>query len=239
MPEIPNARAALIIPALNEEASLGTTLERIPRHWYRSVIVADNGSRDRTAEVARAGGAVVVREPERWYGAACLRALREVPEDVEAVVFMQADASEEAEEAAALLAPIYEGRADLVIGSRTLGHAGRGAIRPHQAFGNWLAVLLVRLFYGRRYSDLGPFRAIRLDSLRKLGMRDRNYGWTIEMQVKAVEQRLRVLEVPVSCHKRLAGEEKVSGNLTASLMAGVKIIWTILRLAASRPAASR
>ena len=236
---IAEGRAALIIPALDEEESIGATLERIPRCWYRRVIVADNGSRDRTGEIARASGAVVVRAPEGGYGAACLQGLEAVPEDVEAVVFMQADASEKAEEAALLLEPIYQGRADLVIGSRTLGKAEPGAIRPHQALGNRLAVWLVRVLFGHGYTDLGPFRAIRLEALRRLNMHDRDYGWTVEMQVKALTHGLRVLEAPVSSRRRLAGEEKVAGSVRSSALAGIKIIWTVLRLAASQRAAGR
>jgi glycosyltransferase involved in cell wall biosynthesis len=233
------ASAALIIPALNEEASLGDTLKRVPRHLYRSIVVADNGSQDRTAEVARSHGATVVYEPERGYGAACSRALTALPDRIEAVVFMQADSSEEPEEAWLLLAPIYDGRADLVIGSRTLGKADKGSLLAHQVFGNWLATFLVRLLYRYRYTDLGPFRAIRLESLRRLNLQDRNYGWTIEMQVKALQHNLRVIEVPVSYHRRIAGEEKVSGNLKASIRAGIKILWVALRLAVPRRGTSR
>jgi len=226
--------AVLIIPALNEEPVLGQTLASIPSGLFRQVIVADNGSTDKTATVASACGATVVREPQRGYGAACLKALATVPSDVEAVVFMQADGSEDPREAPLLLSPIFDGRADLVLGSRVLGQAEKGALLPHQRFGNWLATALVQLFYGCRYTDLGPFRAIRLDSLAKLGMRDRDFGWTIEMQVKALREGLRVMEVPVHCRARQAGENKVSGNLKASLHAGAKILWVLGRLVISR-----
>ena len=229
------ARAALIIPALNEEDVVATTLRRVPPSLFRTIVVADNGSTDRTAEIARAEGARVVHEPERGYGAACLRALAALPPDVDAVVFMQADASEDPAEAPLLLAPIREGRADLVIGSRTLGQAEPGALLPHQAFGNRLATFLVQCVYRHRYSDLGPFRAIRRDALERLKMRDRGYGWTIEMQVRALQHGLRIIEVPVSYGKRMAGEGKISGNLKASIQAGVKIIWTIFKLAIDRP----
>jgi len=238
MGEPPEARAALIIPALNEEDVLGTTLDRVPRNLYRTILVADNGSRDRTAEVALAHGAAVVHEPEQGYGAACLRALAALPDQVEAVVFMQADSSEEPNEAVHLLAPLYDGRADLVIGSRTLGRADKGSLLPHQLYGNRLVLLLVRLLFGRRFTDLGPFRAIRLDALRRLDMKDRNYGWTVEMQVKALRHGLRVVEVPVSYHRRVAGQGKVSAGLKSSLMAGVKMLWTVIRLAALRRGAS-
>src|SRR5437867_22623 len=155
----PMPRAALIIPALNEEPAIGQTLDRVPRDLYREIIVADNGSTDRTAEIARMHGATVVGQPERGYGAACLRAIEALPEAIDAVVFMDADASDEPAEAALLLEPIYRGRADLVIGSRTLGKAERGALAPHQILGNRLATWLIRVFYGHRYTDLGPFRA--------------------------------------------------------------------------------
>ena len=226
-------RAALIIPALDEEPAIGQTLDRVPRDLYCAIIVADNGSRDRTAEIARAHGATVVWEPERGYGAACLRAICALPPNVEAVVFMDADASDDPAEAVTLLRPIYEGRADLVIGSRTLGRCEKGALEPHQVLGNRLATGIIRTFYGYRYTDLGPFRAIRAEALQKLAMRDRNYGWTIEMQIKALRHNLRVAEVPVS-YRRRVGISKISGNWRASIAAGAKIIWTAFRLMAAR-----
>jgi glycosyltransferase involved in cell wall biosynthesis len=201
-------KAALIIPALNEEQAIGLTLARVPRHLYACIVVADNGSTDRTAEIARAHGAEVVHEPERGYGAACLCALAALTPDIEAIVFMDADASDNPVEAERLLAPIAAGAADLVIGSRTLGQAERGALLPHQVLGNRLATALISLVYGFRYTDLGPFRAIRADALGRLGMCDRNYGWTIEMQVKALRQGLRVTEAPVSYRKRV-GTSKI------------------------------
>jgi len=227
------ARAVLIIPALNEEAAIGHTLSRVPQNLYCQIIVADNGSTDRTAEIARRAGAIVVHEPERGYGAACLRAIAAIPDGTEAVVFMDADSSDEPSEAAQLLDPIYRGRADMVIGSRELGKAEPGSLQPHQRFGNWLATTLIRLIYRHRYTDLGPFRAIRRDALLRIGMNDRNYGWTIEMQIRAVQHGLRITEVPVS-YKRRIGISKVSGNLKASVRAGIKILWTVFRLAADR-----
>lgn len=221
---------ALIVPALNEEDVIGTMLSRLPPGLFDVVIVADNGSTDRTAEISRAHGAVVVSEPKRGYGAACLKAMDALPVEVEIVVFLQADASEDAGEARLLLAPIANGRADLVIGSRVLGQAEPGALLAHQEFGNTVACTLIRWIYGVRYTDLGPFRAIRATSLRQLEMRDRNYGWTVEMQVRAIQHHLRIEEVPVSYKKRVAGENKVSGNWKASLQAGFKIVTTILRL---------
>ena len=222
--------AALIIPALNEAAVLGRTLSSIPSHLFRAVIVADNGSTDGTPEIARAHGARVTIEAERGYGATCLRALASLEPDVEAVVFMQADLSEDPREAALLLAPLIDGRADLVVGSRTLGQAERWAVLPHQAFGNWLTLKLIRLLYGRNFTDLGPYRAIRTGALRQLQMRDRNYGWVVEMQVRAIQEGLRILEVPVSYRIRAAGENKVSGKLLPSLRAGIKMLWTAVAL---------
>ncbi|MFN7923495.1 MAG: glycosyltransferase family 2 protein [Bryobacteraceae bacterium] len=228
--------AVLIIPALNEEPVIARTLAMVPQGLFRQIIVADNGSTDRTAEVARAAGATVVRQPERGYGAACLAALEAVPADCAAVVFLQADSSEDPSKARDLLTPIFDGRADLVLGSRVLGNATPGALLPHQRFGNWLATRLIRLLWGYRYTDLGPFRAIRLESLRALEMQDRNYGWTIEMQVKALEHGLRVLEIPVDYGLRAAGENKVSGNWKASLRAGVVILKVLGQLWLRRPA---
>ncbi len=216
--------AALIIPALNEQECIAATLAGIPAGMFRYVIVADNGSTDRTAEIARANGALVSHEPERGYGATCLKALALLPAEVEIVAFLQADGSEDAGEAPRLLDPIRRNEADLVLGSRPLGNPAPGALLPHQAFGNWLACMLIRIVYHHRYTDLGPFRAIRRSSLESLAMRDRNYGWTIEMQIRALQKGLRVMEVPVSYGVRRAGVNKVSGHLRSSLQAG----WIIL-----------
>ena len=223
------ARVALLIPALNEEASIGHVLSNLPEGVFSQVVVVDNGSTDRTAEVARALGATVVREPRRGYGRACLAGLAALEANTDTVVFMDADSSDVPEEAARLLEPIVSGSADLVIGSRVLGRAEPGALAPHQRFGNSLATSLVAWLYGFRYTDLGPFRAIRADRLRQLGMRDCDFGWTVEMQVRALRCGLRVVEVPVSYRRRI-GTSKISGNLRASLAAGWKIIATILRL---------
>ena len=223
------ARIALLIPALNEEASIGHVLSSLPAGLFSQVVVVDNGSTDRTAEVAKAHGATVVREPRRGYGRACLAGLAALDPNSDIVVFMDADSSDVPEEAGRLLEPIISGAADLVIGSRVLGQAEPGALAPHQRFGNRLATSLLAWLYGFRYTDLGPFRAIRAGPLRQLGMRDCDFGWTVEMQVRALRSGLRVQEVPVSYRRRI-GTSKISGNLRASLAAGWKIIATILRL---------
>jgi glycosyltransferase involved in cell wall biosynthesis len=225
----PSLRIGLVIPALNEEQALPKVLDELPGRWFARIVVVDNGSTDATAEVARAAGADVVTEPRRGYGAACLRGLAALADDVDIVVFMDADGSDVAAEAAELIEPIAQGEADLVIGSRERGRAVAGSLRPVQRHGNQLAVTLIRLLYGHRYTDLGPFRAIGWSSLQRLNMRDTNFGWTVEMQVKALKRGLRVQEVPVSYRVRI-GQSKISGTLGGSLRAGVKILWTIARL---------
>ena len=221
-------QTALIVPAFNEEPVLGQMLDAIPPGIFQLIIVADNGSTDRTAEIARGRHAAVVHTPERGYGAACLKAIATLPPEIEALVFMQADLSEDAREARDLLNALETH--DLVLGSRTMGEADPGALLPHQMFGNWVATTMIRLFYGYRYTDLGPFRAIRRDALDRLRMKERNYGWTIEMQVRALEEKLRITEIPIHYRNRAAGENKVSGNTKASLMAGCKITSTVLKL---------
>ena len=172
----------------------------------------------------------MVHEPERGYGAACLRAIGALAEEIEVVVFMDADASDDPAEAVLLLEPIYTGRADLVIGSRTLGNAQTGALLPHQIFGNRLATALIRVGFGHRYTDLGPFRAISWEALRKLQMCDPNFGWTVEMQIKAARQKLRIREVAVDYRPRI-GRSKISGTVGGSIRAGYKILLTIFRYA--------
>ncbi len=224
----------MLIPAWNEEKSLPLVLAGLPKSWVRQIIVCDNGSTDRTAAVARAGGAVLISQPERGYGNACLagmRYLRSLPpsEQPDIVVFLDGDYADYPEQLPLLVAPIIVGTHDMVIGSRQLGGMEPGAMTFPQRFGNWLAPLMIRWFYGYRFSDLGPFRAIRWDKLLALEMQDRNFGWTVEMQVKAAKQKLRCTEVPVRYRKRAGGQSKVSGTLKGSVLAGVKIIATIFK----------
>ncbi|HSQ58854.1 MAG TPA: glycosyltransferase family 2 protein [Acidobacteriota bacterium] len=233
-------RVAAVVPALDEEASVGRVIAGLPRPPVTRVVVCDNGSTDATADVARAAGAEVVHEPRRGYGAACLRALRELASDPPSVVlFVDADLSDDPSDAASLLAPLLDGTADLAIGSRVLGEAEPGALTPVQRFGNWLAAGLLRRLYGTGATDLGPFRAIRWDALQALEMRDRDFGWTVEMQVKAARRRLRTVEVPVR-YRRRVGRSKISGTIRGSFLAGTKILGTIaadyLRHGPPRPA---
>jgi glycosyltransferase involved in cell wall biosynthesis len=222
-------RIAAIIPVRNEETSLPLVLAALPRDLIEEVVVVDNGSTDGTATVARSRGATVLEERRGGYGAACLRGieyLRAGRPDV--VVFLDGDYSDHPEEMPLLLDPILRGESDLVIGSRLLGRREPGSLLPQALAGNWLATRLMRLFYGGRFTDLGPFRAIRFEALLGLGMRDRGFGWTAEMQVKALKGGLRTREVPVS-YRRRVGTSKITGTLTGTLRAGAKIFWTIFR----------
>jgi glycosyltransferase involved in cell wall biosynthesis len=221
-----NHRIAVIIPALNEEDGIVKVLEAIPG-WVDDLIVVDNGSTDATASISRSKGARVIDEPRRGYGAACLAGI-ETLENPDVVVFLDADFSDHPEEMASLVDPIIDDEADLVIGARVPQRREPGALTIQSRFGNWLACHLVALFWGIRYTDLGPFRAIRFVSLEALEMRDTDYGWTVEMQIKAAKIGLRALEVPVSYRRRI-GRSKISGTIRGTLGAGVKILRVIFR----------
>jgi glycosyltransferase involved in cell wall biosynthesis len=223
-------RAKVIIPVFNEHDSLPLVVADIPRGLVEEIVIVDNGSTDGTDLVARELPVRLIRETRKGYGSACLAglaAMEALPPDV--VVFLDGDYSDHPEEMPRLLEAI-RGGADLVIGSRMLGRREPGALLPQARVGNVLACLLIRLLYGHRYSDLGPFRAIRWDACRRLEMSDRDFGWTCEMQVKAVRKKLRIAEVPVS-YRRRVGVSKITGTLVGTLRAGWKILWTIARYA--------
>lgn len=223
----------VIIPAWNEEQSIGHVVGDIDRNLVRTVFVVDNNSKDRTGHVAASAGAIVLVEKEQGYGAACLKGIQQAQVQeprADVYVFMDADYSDYAHEMPLLLAPIISGAADMVIGSRALGQREKGSMTPQQVFGNWLATRLIRLFFNFAYTDLGPYRAIKSDALEKIGMRDRNYGWTVEMQIKALKHQLKVAEVAVNYRKRI-GVSKVSGTVKGTVMAGYKIIVTIFKYA--------
>ncbi len=228
MPEIID----VVIPAYNEEASISLVLNDIPDTLVREVIVCNNASTDRTREVALQSGATVLDQPRKGYGSACLKGLeyiaqKEVKPDI--IVFLDADYSDHPEEMSEVVRPIVEENQDMVIGSRALGHMEEGAMMPQQIFGNWLATNLIKLIYKYHFTDLGPFRAIRYDRLCDLEMKDPDFGWTVEMQVKAAKKGLRCTEVPVSYRKRI-GVSKVSGTIRGTVLAGHKILWTIFKL---------
>jgi glycosyltransferase involved in cell wall biosynthesis len=223
-----NAKVAVLIPAFNEEKSIAKVVAAIPE-WTDDIIVVNNGSTDRTAEIAQSCGARVFFEPRRGYGRACLAGIRSL-EDPDIVVFLDGDFSDYPEEMDRLVDPIIKNQADLVIGSRISGKLERGAIKPQARFGNWLSCFFIRLFWGVRYTDLGPFRAITYQALKFLDMRDTNYGWTVEMQVKAAQRGLRSMEAPVSYRTRI-GRSKVSGTLKGVVFAGGKILYTIFMCA--------
>lgn len=230
----------VIIPVFNESDSIRHVVSDVPRSWklededcvVRDIIVVDNNSTDDSARVAADSGAVVISEKTRGYGSACLRgmahiAARPESQQPDTVVFLDGDYSDYPGEMPNLVGPLKAGY-DMVIGSRALGQRERGSMAPQQVFGNWLATNLIRLFYRVEFSDLGPFRAISYPKLLELGMVDRNYGWTVEMQVKAAKRGFRCIDVPVNYRKRI-GVSKVTGTVKGTIMAGYKIITTIFR----------
>ncbi|NNF78193.1 MAG: glycosyltransferase family 2 protein [Rhizobiales bacterium] len=223
-----NHKVGVVIPALNEAGAIAKVLEAIP-DWVDQVVVADNGSEDGTPEIAAAHGATVTHEPEGAYGAACLAGIAAL-RPCEVVVFVDGDYSDFPAQMDRLVDPIALAQADLVIGSRPLGQCERGALTPQQRFGNWLACFLIKLFWDFKYTDLGPFRAIRMDCLRRINMRDTAFGWTVEMQLRAIQENLQILEVPVDYRTRI-GHSKISGTLRGTVLAGHAILGTIFKTA--------
>ena len=222
----------VIIPAFNEENAVGKVVAEIPKHLVDEVIVVNNNSTDQTSKAAKEEGATVLLEATKGYGIACLKGInylikeRKKPTDI--VVFLDADYSDYPEQMIEMVKPIQEDKADMVIGSRALGRKEGGSMTIPQVFGNWLATSLMKWFYGAKFTDLGPFRAIRYSSLLALDMQDKTFGWTVEMQVKALKQKLRCEEMPVDYRNRI-GFSKISGTVKGTIMAGYKIITTIFK----------
>lgn len=227
----PPAFISIIIPAFNEENGIGQVISEVPRNFVHEIIVVNNASTDNTERIAKAAGVTVLREPTPGYGRACLKGIDYLkksnrPPDI--VVFLDADHSDYPEEIMALVNPILSNDVDLVIGSRALGIKEKGSMTPQQIFGNWLATRLLKLFYNVKFTDLGPFRAIKFSSLIELDMYDKTYGWTVEMQLKAAKKKMKCIEVPVRYRKRI-GFSKISGTLKGTILAGYKIIRTIFK----------
>lgn len=228
-----NPNILVIIPAFNEASSIGNVVGDIPKGLVNEVVVVNNSSTDDTEKNALEAGATVLREDRKGYGFACLKGIdyakAKTGEDrPDIIVFLDGDYSDYPDQMDELIAPILEKGYDMVIGSRSLGQREKGAMMPQQVFGNWLATRLMRLFYGFKYTDLGPFRAIRFEKLLELGMKDQTFGWTIEMQIKAIKKKLKITEVAVNYRKRI-GVSKVTGTVKGTLGAGYKIITAIFR----------
>ena len=222
----------VIIPAYNEENSIAQVINDLPKEKIREIIVCNNNSSDRTHEVATTAGATVLRASKQGYGSACLKGMEYIaaksnPPDI--IVFIDGDYSDYPEQLPLLIKPIIEEDMELVIGSRALGNLEKGSMTPQQIFGNWLATTLIKRIYGYNFTDLGPFRAVRYDSLLKINMEDPDFGWTVEMQVKAAKLGMNCKEIAVNYRQRI-GVSKISGTIKGTILAGHKILWTIFKL---------
>ena len=225
-----NCSVAVIIPCLNEALPIAAVVREVLAQGVDWVIVVDNGSTDNTAQQAAAAGASVVSEPRRGYGRACAAGVAAVPAGTEAVCFMDGDGSDVPKFLKSIVGPIALNEADFAMGSRLRGKREVGSMTPQQIVAGWLAGILMRLKYGVRVTDMSPFRALRLDCLRSLGMREQTYGWNLEMQMRVAAAGLRCVEIPVDHRCRRGGASKVSGNLAAGLQAALKISATFVRL---------
>ena len=218
---------SVVIPAINEERSLEQVLAAMPYDVVTEIILVDGGSTDSTVSVAKRAGALVVHEPRRGYGLACATGVEQASGEV--VVFMDADGADDPAQIHDIIAPLKEGKADMVLGSRLAGHIAPGAMPWHQRFGNWISAALIRGLYGLKITDLSPFRAVRRGKLLELDMQEMTYGWPTEMITKGARRGWRIVEIPVNYHPRLAGESKISGTLHGTLLATYSILWTIFR----------
>ncbi len=222
----------VIIPAYNEEGSIAKVIADLPKEMLRHIIVCDNASTDATAQMALDAGAVVVPAPKKGYGSACLQGIaysKACTQSPDIIVFIDGDYSDYPDQLPDVVRPIIDQDMDMVIGSRAMGKMEAGAMMPQQIFGNWLATNLIKMIYNYQFTDLGPFRAIKWDKLMEIDMQDEDFGWTVEMQVKAAKQKLKTIEVPVKYRVRI-GKSKVSGTIKGTLLAGHKILWTIFKL---------
>lgn len=225
---------SVIIAALNEEAAIANVIKSVPKDLVDEIVVVDNGSRDRTAEVASAAGARVVEEPIPGYGRAFRTGLRSISSKCQIVVFLDGDGSDCPEMMDRLVTPIMEGKWDFVIGSRTRGNREAGSMNFHQVLAGYSIGFLLRVLYGVRSTDMGPFRAIRRDTLERLGLREETYGWPLEMQMRAAQARVRTLEVPVNYRRRAGGHSKIAGTVRGSVLAATRILITLARIAIQR-----
>ena len=224
------AAVNVIIPALNESAAISKVIRDIP-DFVQEIIVVDNGSTDSTAEMAKNAGATVLHESKKGYGRACLKGLdylKNLDQKTDIVVFLDGDYSDYPEQMSDVIAPITDNNMDFVLGSRKKNLSEKGAMQPQQRFGNWLATRLMTLFFNSKFTDLGPFRAIKYEVLNSLDMRDQTYGWTVEMQLKILKQKFTYCEIPVKYRNRI-GVSKVSGTLKGTIFAGVKILSWIFK----------
>ncbi len=223
-------KVAIVIPARNEEDALRSLLPEIPREIAQWIIVVDNGSSDQTAQVARAGGAIVASEPVPGYGRACLKGFQTACRlGAETVIFMDGDGSDDPADLPLMLAPVREGRADMVIGSRVSACAERGAIPLQARLGNWLVSNMIRILYGARLHDIGSFRVLRCSALEQLEMHEMTFGWPVEMIVKAARAKYRIVELPIHYRRRSAGRSKVAGTIVGSVKAAYYMLRTTLR----------
>ena len=227
-------QTSAIIPALNEEETIAAVVRAVPRHVADEVIVVDNGSTDATTERAAAAGARVVAQPLRGYGRACAAGVAALNPDCEIVVFLDGDGSDCPELMDRLVEPVAEGKYDFVIGSRTRGEREAGSLNFQQLLAARMAGVLVNKLYGVRYTDMCPFRAIRRDALERLALREMTYGWNLEMQMRAADANLRILEIPVSHRRRAGGTSKVSGSVRGTFLAATRIVLTFVRVALKR-----
>jgi len=230
----PKPYISVIIAALNEEAAIAKVIESVPKDLVDEIVVVDNGSTDRTAEVARAAGARVVSETIRGYGRAFRAGLRSVSPECEIVVLLDGDGSDYPEMMDRLVTPIIEGKADFVIGSRTRGNREAGSMNFHQVVAGYVIGFILRILYGVHSTDMGPFRAIRRDTLERLALREETYGWPLEMQMRAARARVRTLEVPVDYRRRAGGHSKIAGTVRGSILAATRILITLARIAVQK-----